>query len=487
MKSVPLRILWVLVAVLAIHPAVRPDAGEPPGFVRPPLVLAAPEPTPDGVRLGWSVPGDGWRFGIESRGDLASGAWLPATDVTLEGRVWTDPRPIGGSRWYRVRTGLPEVARGEVLEVTEVTRFSRLLLRAIFLGAGIDVYPRFDVRFLRVVYRTVDPYGLPTTASGGLAVPAGADADLPLVSYQHGTVLERSDVPSAVNTEGLVGLAFAADGYVAAMPDYLGLGVSPGFHPYHLARSAATSVVDLLRAARGVCAGEGVGLDGRLFLIGYSQGGHATAAAHRELEARHADEFTVTAAAPMAGALDLSGTALDDALSDRIPPNPYYFAYILAAYVEYYRFVPSLASVLRPPYDTRVPPLLDGATSSGTVNAALPATPRDALAPDFLSAVANDPAHPLRIALGENDLLDWAPRAPVRIFHCAGDRDVPPRHSVVAVERWRAAGAAAVELFDPAPFASHGACAVHSMLAAKAWFDELRAAAPGSRPASPDP
>jgi hypothetical protein len=57
-----------------------------------------------------------------------------------------------------------------------------------------------------------------------------------------------------------------------------------------------------------------VGLDGRLFLIGYSQGGHATAAAHRELEARHANEFTVTAAAPMAGALDLSGTALDDAL-----------------------------------------------------------------------------------------------------------------------------------------------------------------------------
>ena len=38
-----------------------------------------------------------------------------------------------------------------------------------------------------------------------------------------------------------------------------------------------------------------------LFLLGYSEGGYATMALHRELQQFHSDEFTVTASAPMAG------------------------------------------------------------------------------------------------------------------------------------------------------------------------------------------
>src|ERR1051326_8920384 len=109
-----------------------------------------------------------------------------------------------------------------------------------------------------------------------------------------------------LHSELVVGLAFATSGYAVAMPDYLGLGDSPGLHPYHHARSEATASVDMLRAARAFCAANGFQLNGRLFLAGYSQGGHATMALLRELETWHMNEFTVTACAPMAGAYDRS-------------------------------------------------------------------------------------------------------------------------------------------------------------------------------------
>ena len=62
------------------------------------------------------------------------------------------------------------------------------------------------------------------------------------------------------------------------------MGVSPGLHPYHHAISEATACVDLLRAVRAFCATNGFPLNDRLFLCGYSQGGHATLSLLRDLE-----------------------------------------------------------------------------------------------------------------------------------------------------------------------------------------------------------
>jgi hypothetical protein len=78
---------------------------------------------------------------------------------------------------------------------------------------------------------------------------------LPLFSYQHGTLTQTNEAPSSMNLSGevSVGIAFATSGYAAVVPDYLGLGDSPGLHPYHHARSEATACVDMLRAAKSFC------------------------------------------------------------------------------------------------------------------------------------------------------------------------------------------------------------------------------------------
>jgi hypothetical protein len=81
----------------------------------------------------------------------------------------------------------------------------------------------------------------------------------------------------------------------------------------------------MLRAARSFCASNNIGLNGQLFLAGYSQGGHTEMALHRELERYHTNEFAVTASAAMAGPYDMSGVELN-----LCPPaaQSYYAAYV---------------------------------------------------------------------------------------------------------------------------------------------------------------
>ena len=103
----------------------------------------------------------------------------------------------------------------------------------------------------------------------------------------------------------------------------------------------------------------------------------------------------------------------------------------------------------------------------------MPSIPNRIVKPGFLAALRADPGHPLRRALRDNDLTSWAPRAPVRLYHCSGDQDVVPANAVVARERMAALGVA-VPLVDPKTGANHGDCAQPALLLVKAWFDSFR-------------
>lgn len=414
---------------------------------------------------------------MESRDGLEGSQWVPVPGV-----VWPqvlnefiDARPVSeSSRYYRISSQEATAARGKLLSVQFVQKLSRFEIQFLLGLAGVEIPVSNDVQFLKLEYETVGLSGEVTTASGGLAVPVGVTGQLPLASYQHGTVLEKTDAPSTLNTESLVAVAMASSGYVCAAPDYLGLGSSTfPFHPYHHAGTEASAVVDMLRAARNYATLSNVVLNGKVFLLGYSQGGHATLAAHRTIEQLPTGEFNLVASAPGAGAYDLSGVTLTDSLSSRQPPNPYYFAYLVASYQRVYKIAPSVAALFRSPYDAQIPPLLDGLHSSDELNSKMPPVPADSMNPVLLAAVRSDPNHPFRKALQENDLLDWSPVAPIRLFHCTGDKDVLYANSEVALSRLRANGAKSVELFNGGPM-DHGGCVTYALLGAKAWFDLLK-------------
>lgn len=367
--------------------------------------------------------------------------------------------------------------RGRLLACAAVDTISIAEADFLMLIAGLgELRPaRYPAVRYAVGYRTLSPWGGATTATGLLTLPDGVSGTLPVVSYQHGTVTNRDEAPSRPDaTEGLgAALVYTASGgYAATAPDYLGLGGSPGRHPYLHASTEAAAGIDLLRAARAAAADRGVALDGPLFLAGYSQGGHATMALHRELEARFGGKWPVTAAAPMAGPYDLSGTMLDYALSqdDYDPMLTVYVSYLLVMITDVYPFAPPLAEMFQPPYDTRVPDLFDGTHSSGEIAAALPPRLADLLRPEFAAAVIADPEHPVRVAAWLNDVYDWLPVVPLRMYHSAGDAVVPIANADVALARMTALGAG-VELIVVSDTMGHGDAAIPCLIQSRLWFD----------------
>jgi pimeloyl-ACP methyl ester carboxylesterase len=379
-------------------------------------------------------------------------------------------------RLYRLVAVQPAV-RGKLISSNHLPSYAAGTLNFIFGVYGItNITAQYGVDRYQIVYETIDPLGGRTTASGGLFIPQQTGTNWPLLSYSHGTITQTNQVPSVALTEDtLAGLAFASVGYVSVAADLLGLGSSPGLHPYLHARSEATASVDMLRAARNFCASNGIGLNGQVFVTGYSQGGHVAMALHRELERYHTNEFAVTASAPMAGPYDMSGVEMNDILSARCPPNPYYAAYVVMAYQSVYGLGPSWTNLLVAPYASTIPPLFNGNTGGTTINGVMPTCNISTILwPAVISSLTNDPGCPLYQALRDNDLYRWKPVAPMRLYHCSGDQDVLPANSQVAYDSFHAQGATQVQLIDPQPGADHTGCAIPSLEAAKAWFDTFR-------------
>ena len=99
-------------------------------------------------------------------------------------------------------------------------------------------------KIYKLTYNTIDILVDPTVASGAIYVPEINCDTFPIISWQHGTILNRNDVPSNW-TSSTVGDHFARNGYVVILADYLGLGVNMGTHPYIHWESEATAVAAL--------------------------------------------------------------------------------------------------------------------------------------------------------------------------------------------------------------------------------------------------
>lgn len=362
--------------------------------------------------------------------------------------------------------------RGDVIEIEQIETLSADAIAERLTNAGVPGVPLYGVELYRVVYHTIDVNGEPTQASGAIAIPIQSVGPMPLLSFQHGTVTGRHQVPSEQGFD-LVSMGLGASGYVTVLPDYLGLGSSPGLHPYVHAKSLGTAVVDMLRAARQYCKAQGIELSDQLFLMGYSEGGYATMAAHREIQRHHPSEFTVTASAPMAGPYNLSEVMAAQILDPSPYPSPGYLPYTLLSYDYTYGVFEGIEAAMKDAYVPYLYEWYDGSKSLSFINKQLPEVPYDMLHPDFIDSFQHNADHPLRQALAENDVHNWSPKAPMRLYHCVGDDQVSFRNAEKALQAFRAHGADHVELAE-LHFGDHQQCAPPALFLGKLWFDEFK-------------
>ena len=366
---------------------------------------------------------------------------------------------------------------GTVASVTPVGGYPGWALRALIWTQGLSaaVPTQYGVSLYRVEYWTTAPGGRLALASGLVTFPRAAELR-GVVSFQHGTASERSAAPSTPDpNNGIVAAAvFAGHGYLLVAPDYLGLGTSMEPHPYYHAESTANAVVDLLRASREVVAAAGFRWPAALFLAGFSQGGHATLAAQHAIEANPGDELRVRASASVAGPFDLAGIGFPSALEGRSRFASLYIAWIANSYARIYEM--PLGSLIREPYQSQLAVLFDGAHGGDAIVAALPAQPRDMLTPGFLADYDAGRETWFVTRLAENSLLDWTPRAPVRLYYGEADVDVAPAEARAAATHFSARGGD-VRAITVGALDHEG-----SLLAAapllRAWFDELAPSTP---------
>ncbi len=350
--------------------------------------------------------------------------------------------------------------------------------------AGLIV-PEYTVNYYRVFYNT--PYlhmDSLVQASGAIAVPQSAGCEFPIAAYHHGTQAKRMSGASTRNGgQWEVGMIFASTGYTVTMVDNLGLGFADPrvpIHPYIHEFSAGHTSVDMLRSCRMMADSLGFELNGQLFLFGYSQGGYDTMATQKTIEELYADEFTVTASAPMSGPYDLVEAQVDLIISEEVYPTPGYLPYLVMAYQSIYNnLYDDVSEFLIPPYDETVPDLFfSGENSIGFINDFCPPVPNDIVVDSVFNAFLTMPDHPLRENLRDNHLLEWIPEAPVYLLYCKGDDQVSYLNSENAYDSWTAGGAPNITKYDLGD-KDHNGCALFCFLNGKTYFDSFRIACDG--------
>ena len=367
---------------------------------------------------------------------------------------------------------------------------SQYLVSCIYLGisssnilsgaTGLNL--DYDVKMYKLTYNTVDTDSLSIIATGAFFIPTNTTCtDFPFAVYNHGTTLRKNDVPSNNNPEAIIGKVFSAGGYFVCMPDYIGMGDSPGFHPYVHAKSEATASIDMIRAAREYLSTTNFVDNNELFLTGYSQGGHACMATTKFIKDESLQsEFNIVASAPSSGPYDLSGIMADTIIAPTPYSNPGYIVYLLASYqLAYGNIFNSWSDVLYSPYDTIVPPFFSGNNTTldmGLLNSLIPNQMNLLIRDTCLNNFINDSInknHPWWRALIDNDNYDWLPLNPLRMYYCTADEQIAYTNALIAESTMNNNGALDVQAVNMGDN-DHGGCILPALSSAFNWFQTLR-------------
>ena len=120
-----------------------------------------------------------------------------------------------------------------------------------------------------------------------------------------------------------------------------------------------------------------------------------------------------------------------------------------------------------------IPPLMDGFSSAGAINAVMNDTVKLIFKPELVDSFINDPNHFFRVFLKDNDIYEWVPTSPVRMYFCTKDEKVPFQNTYTALNYFLQNGAVSVDTVNSGDL-FHTDCAQPSFLNAKFWIDSYR-------------
>ena len=137
-----------------------------------------------------------------------------------------------------------------------------------------------------VEYKTISPYTNRQITASGLVLMPSTNRPLPLLVYFYPTLLDKSWAPSLIPSSLLsmdpiedyrpMLIFLALQGYIVLVPDLIGYGSSEKEpHPYLHKASTAQTTSHFFQSVINILNKENISIKRDLFIMGYSQGGHA--------------------------------------------------------------------------------------------------------------------------------------------------------------------------------------------------------------------
>jgi len=311
---------------------------------------------------------------------------------------------------------------------------------------------RHDVELRRLTASTrVPETGEQVEVSGLLAVPAGSHGPLPVVSWQHGTILSFDQVPSNLtrleaesyelrdNVDSLETLfniqRFAGNGYAVIAADYLGKGPDRDGRgeAYAVKDATVQCCLDVLQA--GVRELEKSGLrPSALFLNGWSQGALNTQWLKQDLQRR---DIKVAATAAQSPFNDLPNTfhywssphSFIPSTEKSYPLPPAWIVpclvVLLGSYRRYYGLADLFTTAIKPQYRAFAETYWSDYRLDAEVAKTMPPA-ADFLTDGFFERFTHDTNSKLLRRLADNSTTFWDYDSPIRFYYGLADEALYP-------------------------------------------------------------
>jgi hypothetical protein len=322
--------------------------------------------------------------------------------------------------------------------------------------------PQQGVKVYKVAYKSI--------------IPENVKPGAPVVSYQHGTIFERSWTPS--NPDGSIETLFmltqfASQGYIVIAADYFGTTQGSTLpNSYFVAQSSAQACLDMYRASMEILRRENI-TPGKLFINGWSQGGYSTLAFLRYLE---------LANVPVAAAATASGPAdpllfVTESMNN---PSPFAAAFIVGALsnlmlsMDAYQGLDGyFEQAINPKYLEYARRLHKFEMPYDSFAVKVPHKPDSVYTAQFYedSRIAIKPFWKM---LDAGAAYRWRMRTPLRVFYSYTDEAIPWQVARIAADYQKTLGHPSAEAIDAGKNTDHRAVYIYSLINIKPWFDSLR-------------
>jgi hypothetical protein len=371
----------------------------------------------------------------------------------------------------------------ELIDAQMVNTVTKIEINAVASLFGVQFNAQYDVLLYRIRYTSTDFDGNLDTLSGMVGFPDN-DQAYSLVVFQHGTTDGRYDVPSSgIFFNALLEAGVSSTGFIVAAPDYYGMGLNEGFHPYVHAETEAIAGINIIEPAYQLAEMLNREKRDEIFISGYSQGGHAAMAMHKYIHEKGLD-IDITASAPMSGPYLLSRNMKQLILGEKEYLHPGYLAYMFHGYqTAYGNLYDSFEELYKEPYASVIESEFSDLNYSigalhDTLNILLMniegiRQPKLMFQDSIIEHFINDPEFRLTKLLEDNDVFNWIPEVPMRLYYCEADEQVVYTNALTTDSLMNAGGALDVAAESAGRQYGHQQCAPHATLKAVEFFKGL--------------